>query len=49
MKAACRNPNRMSSIMTDVKDVAAIVNRKLAWFAGGAERRYYLSTEPYGA
>jgi hypothetical protein len=49
MKAACRNPNRMSSIMTDVKDVAAIVNRKLAWFAGGAERRYYLGTEPDGA
>lgn len=49
LKAACRNPNRMSSIMTDVKDVAAIVNRKLAWFARGAERRYYLSTEPHGA
>jgi hypothetical protein len=49
MKAACRNPNRRSPIMTDVKDVAAIVNRKLAWFGGGGERRYYLSTEPYGA
>jgi hypothetical protein len=49
MKAACRNPKRKSPIMTDVKDVAAIVNRKLAWLGGGTERRYYLSTEPYGA
>ncbi len=49
MKAACRNPNRISSIMTDVKDVAAIVNRKLAWFEDGPERRYYLGIEPYGA